>query len=155
MARKVPRTKVKAKFRTVMDEFGKGTLRSSSGDKVTDVAQARAIAFSEQRRATQGRRKDIKRKDSFTRKVDRDMKHAGVIDFSKKTIKVNPRKINKGGIADTVMHEELHRKHPKKTERKIKRLTKKKLRKVPLKKLGGMIERFGKKKKRVPHYNTD
>ena len=35
------------KFKKVMREFSAGTLRSSSGDKVTDVKQATAIAFSE------------------------------------------------------------------------------------------------------------
>lgn len=35
------------KFRKVMGEFGKGTLKSSAGKKVTNVDQARAIAYSE------------------------------------------------------------------------------------------------------------
>lgn len=39
------------KFGTVMKEFGKGTLRSSSGQLVTDISQAAAIAKSEQQRA--------------------------------------------------------------------------------------------------------
>lgn len=40
------------KFTKVMHEFGKKTLRSSSGRKVTSQKQALAIAFSEQRRAS-------------------------------------------------------------------------------------------------------
>lgn len=40
------------KFKTVMEEFGKGELKSSSGETVTDPEQAKAIAYSEQREAT-------------------------------------------------------------------------------------------------------
>lgn len=39
------------KFKTVMEEFGKGELKSSSGETVTDPEQAKAIAYSEQREA--------------------------------------------------------------------------------------------------------
>ena len=41
----------RAKFRTVMKEFGGGKLMSSSGQKVTSRDQAVAIALSEARRA--------------------------------------------------------------------------------------------------------
>lgn len=41
----------KKKFDKVMHEFGKGTLKSSSGQSVTDRKQAIAIAYSEARRA--------------------------------------------------------------------------------------------------------
>ena len=36
----------KRKFKVVMEEYSAGTLKSSSGKKVTDVKQAVAIAFS-------------------------------------------------------------------------------------------------------------
>lgn len=39
------------KARKVMGEYGKGDLKSSSGQRVTDVSQARAIAISESERA--------------------------------------------------------------------------------------------------------
>ena len=42
------------KFKTVMEEFGKGELKSSSGETVTDPKQAKAIAYSEQREANDG-----------------------------------------------------------------------------------------------------
>lgn len=42
--------KLRSKGKTVMKEFSKGQLRSSSGQKVTNPKQAVAIAFSEQRR---------------------------------------------------------------------------------------------------------
>ena len=45
---------VEEKFKTVMEEFGKGELKSSSGEKVTDPEQAKAIAYSEQREANDG-----------------------------------------------------------------------------------------------------
>ena len=40
----------KAKFKRVMAEYGRGTLKSSNGDKVATVEQATAIAFSEARK---------------------------------------------------------------------------------------------------------
>ncbi len=46
------------KFHTVMREYGQGELRSSSGERVRSPEQARAIAFSEARRA---RRRSSKR----------------------------------------------------------------------------------------------
>lgn len=44
------------KIGKVMSEFRKGTLRSSSGEKVTDRKQAVAIALSEEKQARQSRR---------------------------------------------------------------------------------------------------
>jgi hypothetical protein len=41
------KTKAEKKISKVMKEFQAGTLRSSSGQKVTNPAQARAIALSE------------------------------------------------------------------------------------------------------------
>ena len=38
---------VNSKFKKVMEEYGKGELESSSGEKVTDPKQAKAIAYSE------------------------------------------------------------------------------------------------------------
>lgn len=38
---------VSPKFKKVMEEFGRGELKSSSGEKVTDPKQAKAIAYSE------------------------------------------------------------------------------------------------------------
>jgi hypothetical protein len=40
-----------------MKEFSKGTLKSSSGKKVTDPAQAKAIAMSESGQSKKKRRK--------------------------------------------------------------------------------------------------
>lgn len=41
------KTKAEKKISRVMREFRAGTLKSSSGQKVTSVAQAKAIALSE------------------------------------------------------------------------------------------------------------
>ena len=45
------KTKKQAKIGLVMEEFKAGTLKSSSGDKVTNHNQALAIALSEGRKA--------------------------------------------------------------------------------------------------------
>lgn len=42
--------KAQEKISKVMEEYDKGTLRSSSGDKVTDRKQAVAIGISEARK---------------------------------------------------------------------------------------------------------
>jgi Family of unknown function (DUF6496) len=44
------------KVSKVMGEFGKGDLKSSSGETVTDPKQAQAIAFSEARKKIAGLR---------------------------------------------------------------------------------------------------
>lgn len=45
------------KIETVMHEYKVGTLKSSSGDKVTSRKQAVAIAMSEQERANKRKRR--------------------------------------------------------------------------------------------------
>lgn len=54
-----PRTKAakKAKVKTVLGEHKRGTLRSSSGAKVTNRKQAVAIALSEADLSREGRKK--------------------------------------------------------------------------------------------------
>lgn len=49
--------KIKAKGHKVLSEFKRGTLKSSSGQKVTNPKQAVAIAFSEQREADKKKRR--------------------------------------------------------------------------------------------------
>lgn len=56
------------------------------------------------------------------RKVDRRMHDSGEMDFEKDAIRVNPRK---GDLINTIVHEELHRKYPDKSERWIKNRSKK------------------------------
>ena len=52
--------KIKEKGHKVLSEFKRGTLKSSSGQKVTDRKQAVAIAFSEQREADKKKRRRSK-----------------------------------------------------------------------------------------------
>jgi hypothetical protein len=58
---------MKTKVETVMHEYKAGTLKSSSGDKVTNRKQAVAIALSEQERSRKSRKaglmKDATAKD--------------------------------------------------------------------------------------------
>lgn len=42
------------KFEKVMKEYKAGTLKSSSGQKVTSEKQARAIAYAEEKKANRG-----------------------------------------------------------------------------------------------------
>jgi hypothetical protein len=55
-------TKQQAKFGRVMREFYKGTLKSSSGTKVTSRDQALAIAASESKMKLKSKRKPAARK---------------------------------------------------------------------------------------------
>lgn len=61
------RNKKEEKIAKVMREFRAGTLKSSSGRKVTSLAQARAIAMSEAGMKRKEEDKKKKRK-SYTRK---------------------------------------------------------------------------------------
>lgn len=56
------KTKAEQKISKVMSEFRAGTLKSSSGQKVTSVAQARAIALSEADVARKGKSSAKKKK---------------------------------------------------------------------------------------------
>lgn len=98
----------------------------------------------------------MKKKKKWARIVDRRMRDYGEIDYSKRKMRVNPTKRGKGGIADTVMHEELHRRHPDLTEKKIVKMARVKLKKMSLKRIGNMLRKYKEKpKKKVSHYRTD
>lgn len=63
----------------------------------------------------------------YKRVVDNKMPWQGEIDEDKKIIKVNKKKSKeKSSIIDTIVHEELHRKYPKMSEKEIKEMTKEK-----------------------------
>lgn len=57
MAKKFPKTKGSRKMGDVLEEFQRGTLKSSSGDLVTNPKQALAISLSEQREFDKKRRR--------------------------------------------------------------------------------------------------
>lgn len=64
MPRRKPKTKAgkKRKMGKVMGEFKRGTLRSSSGKKVTSSKQAKAIGLSASGQSKSKRRKKRRRK---------------------------------------------------------------------------------------------
>lgn len=59
----------------------------------------------------------------YTYKVDRKMKDYGEIDEKKRKIRINPKKRE---VVNSAIHEDLHKKHPNKTEEEIKKKAKKK-----------------------------
>jgi len=67
----------------------------------------------------------------FKRIVDNRMRASGDIDFDKREIRINkgksksPEGKKKGGVLDTIVHEEMHKLHPKMQERTVIRKTKK------------------------------
>lgn len=60
----------------------------------------------------------IYHKKAFTRTVNRGMKYFGDIDYAKRRIRVNP---SKGDLLNTIMHEEIHSKHPGKKEKTVRK----------------------------------
>ena len=66
-----------------------------------------------------------KKKKSYRYKIANKMKADGEIDYDKKLIRVNkPRsKKHKGGILDTIVHEEMHRLHPRMSEKRVRKKT--------------------------------
>lgn len=83
----------------------------------------------------------------------------GETDFGSKTISINKKahkakgihgsgiKKNKDGTAsiiDTIVHEEMHKKHPKMTEKTVRKLTPKKVKKMPRKLKAKMYSKYAK-----------
>ncbi len=62
----------------------------------------------------------MKAKKPYERIVDNRMKDFGSWDSEKREIKVNKRK---GGVLDTIVHEETHRRHPRMNEKVVQRKT--------------------------------
>lgn len=54
----------------------------------------------------------------FKRKIDKKMRDYGEINYEKGVIRVNPRK---GGLLNTILHEEEHRRYPNKTEKRVRK----------------------------------
>lgn len=75
----------------------------------------------------------IKARKKWKRKVDNKMKDCGETDYDKKTIRVN-KKVSKkemrGGVLDTIVHEEMHKKYPNMKERTVRKKTPKKVAKL-------------------------
>ena len=58
-------------------------------------------------------------KGSIKRKVDSSLPYYGEAKIAQRTIVVNPKK---GQLVNTIIHEELHHKHPNKTEKEIRKM---------------------------------
>lgn len=56
------------------------------------------------------------RKIAYKYKIDKKMKWYGICDFENTEIKINP---TRGGLINTLIHEEVHRKHPNWPEKKV------------------------------------
>ena len=91
----------------------------------------------------------------YKRTVDNRMHGYGEIDWNKKTIRINKKRskkdpmhkrpVNKKAhkypeVLDTIVHEEMHRKHPKMHEKTVRKTTKK------------LMKKMSRKQKRK-HYN--
>ncbi len=75
----------------------------------------------------------MSRGNKWTRLVDNKMGDYGEINYQTKVIRINKEKskrLFRGGIIDTIIHEEIHRQYPNLGERQVKNLTKKRLLKM-------------------------
>ena len=94
------------KVRKVMKEFGAGTLKSSSGQKVTNPKQAVAIALSEQRRA-KGLKAGVNNPKTNKGKSDFKFAEGGEMKESKKMVKKEIAFMKKKGAPKSMIkHEE-------------------------------------------------
>jgi len=80
-----------------------------------------------------------KKRKGFVRKVDRSMHDYGEIDYDKQVIRVNPRK---GDLVNTIVHEELHRKYPDWSERKVKKESKKKEQSLSISQVQRLLKKY-------------
>jgi predicted SprT family Zn-dependent metalloprotease len=91
----------------------------------------------------------------FTYKVDNRMKSMGETDFDKHLIRINKtlhknqkgstimgRKLKRGELLDSIVHEEMHRKHPKMHEKTVYKLTPKTTAKMSKKSKQKMYKKF-------------
>jgi hypothetical protein len=67
------------------------------------------------------------------------MKSFGDTDLQKKVIRVNPKK---GQLLNTILHEELHLKHPRATEKTIRKMAKSQEKNLTIGKAIKLLKRF-------------
>lgn len=75
----------------------------------------------------------------YKRRVDKKMKDSGETDFNKKSIRVNPKK---GGLLNTILHEELHRTNPNKPEKWVAKKAKTQEEKLTVPKAIKLLKRY-------------
>lgn len=80
----------------------------------------------------------------YAYKEDKDMHALGEIDYEKKIIRINP---TKGDLVNTILHEEMHRKHPDMPHRTLKKKVKKKIACMDVKAQMKLLKKFWKKTK--------
>ncbi|MFH1229552.1 MAG: hypothetical protein V1678_03960 [Candidatus Aenigmatarchaeota archaeon] len=84
-------------------------------------------------------------KKKWKRVVDNKMHGHGDIDYEKKVIRVNKSKKKnkrKGEVLNTIIHEELHRKHPKMHEKTVYKKAKEMEKKTSVKQARKIYSRF-------------
>jgi len=76
-----------------------------------------------------------KTKKLFRFKKSSKMRSDGDIDFDKKIIRINETrsKKHKGGIIDTIVHEDMHRLHPRMSEKNIRKKTTARIKRMSIK----------------------
>lgn len=119
---------------------GERPWKIKKGNKIvgTSTTKKNALASIAHREGAES--KDIKK---YKRTTDNKMRDYGETDLEKKTVRINKsKKKNKkpGDILDTIVHEKMHIRHPKKLERTVRKETKK------------VIKKMGKKLK-AKHYS--
>jgi hypothetical protein len=90
------------------------------------------------------RRKKKKKNSQYTYKIDRKMKDYGEIDDKKKLIRINPRK---GDVVNTIIHENVHKRFPKLSEKKTERKAKKIEGKMSLTRMRDLLNKVIRSKK--------
>lgn len=80
----------------------------------------------------------------YAYKEDKNMHAFGDIDYEKKIIRINP---TKGDLVNTILHEEMHRKHPDRPHRTLKKKVKKKIARMDVKAQMKVLKKFLKKTK--------
>lgn len=83
-----------------------------------------------------------KKRKAYKYKVDKQMRWYGYCDFENREIKINP---TKGDLINSILHEELHRKHPSWDERKVVQESKKVESRLTIKQARDLIDDLIKK----------
>jgi len=88
-------------------------------------------------------------KRKWKRKTDNRMRDYGEIDYHTGAIRINKkasrkwgRKHKKAGILDTIVHEEMHARHPKMHEKTVRKRTKKKIKEMSRKQKKRQYSRY-------------
>jgi hypothetical protein len=80
----------------------------------------------------------------YAYKEDKHMHAFGEIDYEKRIIRINP---TKGDLVNTILHEEMHRKHPDMPHRTLKKKVKVKIARMDVKAQMKVLKKFLKKTK--------